>query len=74
MEKQKSVFFYRKDTPPILINVNNIQIISTNHINVLGVEFDSKLTWSSHIAKQINKSNRALHAIKIIKNTSPAKN
>ena len=33
----------------------------------MGAEFDSKLTCSSHIAKRINKSNKALHAIKIIR-------
>ena len=36
-------------------------------MNVLRVEFDSKLTWSKHISSQINKANKALHAIKIIK-------
>ena len=36
-------------------------------MNVLGVEFDSKLTWSTHISKQISKANKALHAIRMIK-------
>ena len=36
-------------------------------MNVLGVTFDSKLTWSQHITNTINKANRALHAIKMIK-------
>ena len=29
--------------------------------------FDSKLNWAKHIAIQINKANRALHAIKLIR-------
>ena len=37
-------------------------------MNVLGVEFDSKLQWSNHIAKAISKSRRALHAIRLIRN------
>ena len=36
-------------------------------MNVLGVYFDSKLSWSLHIAKTINKANTALHAIRLIK-------
>ena len=36
-------------------------------MNVLGVEFDSKLNWSKHISKQIIKANKALYAIKMIK-------
>jgi hypothetical protein len=34
---------------------------------VLGVLFDSKLSWSNHVSKQINKANKALHAIKLIR-------
>ena len=36
-------------------------------INVLGVIFDCKLNWASHISKQINKANKALHTIKLIR-------
>ena len=36
-------------------------------MNALGVVFDSKLNWAKHIANQINKANRALHAIKLIR-------
>ena len=36
-------------------------------MNVLGVTFDSRLTWSIHISNQINKANKALYAIKLIK-------
>ena len=65
--KTEVCLFYRKDTTPIEIDVNNNLIKSMSHMNVLGVEFDSKLTWTYHIAKQINKANKALHAIKMIK-------
>ena len=66
-EKTELTHFYRKDTPPVMINVNNINIVSKDSINVLGITFDSKLTWAKHIATQINKANKALHAIKMIK-------
>ena len=31
------------------------------------VTFDSKLNWGKHVANQISKSNKALHAIGMIK-------
>ena len=36
-------------------------------MNILGVCFDSRLSWSLHIAKTINKAITALHAIRLIK-------
>ena len=36
-------------------------------MNVLGVIFDNKLNWAKHVANQISKANRALHAIKLIR-------
>ena len=65
--KTEICLFYRKDTPPVNILVNNIVIKSSNQMNVLGVTFDSRLTWSIHISNQINKANKALYAIKLIK-------
>ena len=59
--------FYRKDTPKVKIIVNNVSVKSMHNMNVLGVEFDCKLTWSKHMSKQINKANKALHAINMIK-------
>ena len=65
-QKTELCLFYRKDTPQIEINLNNVTIQSETVMNVLGVLFDSKLTWSNHVSKQINKANKALHAIKLI--------
>ena len=36
-------------------------------MNVLGIIFDSKMNWNSHVAKAVNKSNTALHCIRLIK-------
>ena len=52
---------------PIEITLNNNIIKSNDNMNVLGVCFDSKLSWSLHIAKTIIKANTALHAIRLIK-------
>jgi hypothetical protein len=65
--KTELCLFYRKDTPPIEIILNNNVLRSTDSMNVLGVIFDSKLNWAKHIANQINKANRAHHAIKMIR-------
>ena len=65
--KTELCLFYRRDTPPIEITIGNDILKSKTEMNVLGVIFDSKLTWSSHVSKQINKANQALHAIRLIK-------
>ena len=56
-----------EEIPPIEIIISNALIKSSNEMNVLGVTFDSKMTWSIHISKQINKANKDLYAIKLIK-------
>ena len=58
--------FYKHDTTPNNISINNKAIKSKSTINVLGVLFDSKLTWSDHVAKTLLKTNKALCAIKLI--------
>ena len=66
--KTELCLFYRKDTPPVEVIVGNVAIKSMQSMNVLGVIFDSKLTWSKHISTQICRANKALHAIRMIKN------
>ena len=66
-QKRKSAYFIKKDTPPVEIILNNVTVKSGTSMNVLGVCFDSKLTWAKHISNAINKANMALHAIKLIK-------
>ena len=39
----------------IQINLNNQTLISKNNMNVIGVEFDSKLKWQNHITNTIAK-------------------
>ena len=66
-EKTEMCIFYKNDLAPISIVVNNVSVFTRSTINVLGVLFDSKLQWSPHINKSINKANKALNAIKIIR-------
>ena len=41
------------------------KIISIKSMNVLGVRFNSKLNWQTHIQHAMTKSKKALQAIKI---------
>ena len=66
-QKTEICIFFRKDTPQANFVVNNVTVKSKDHINVVGVTFDSKLTWAIQVSNQINKSNSALHAIKLIR-------
>ena len=65
--KTEVCLFYRKDTPQVVITVSGIRVKSKDHMNVLGITFDSKLTWANHVAIQTNKANSALHAIRLIR-------
>jgi hypothetical protein len=65
--KTELCIFYRKDTPQVEVQINNVYVKSKDHMNVLGVVFDNKLTWAKHVATQTNKANSALHAIKLIR-------
>ena len=58
--------FLQERHPPVVIRVNDTEISSASSMNVLGITFDSKLTWAKHVAKQVSKSNKALQAIKMI--------
>lgn len=55
--KTEVCLFHRNDPPTISINLMDVQIRTTKTMNVLGVIFDSKLTWHAQIANTINKAN-----------------
>ena len=40
---------------------------TSDTINVLGVEFDSKLQWCKQVSNTIKKSYKSLHALKMIR-------
>ena len=42
-------------------------LTSKPSMNVLGVEFDSKLEWNVQVNKTINKAKKTYHAINLIK-------
>ena len=65
--KTELCLFYRKDTHPIEITLNNTIIPSQSSMNVLGVIFDSKLNWSKQVSQATQKAKKSLHAIKMIR-------
>ena len=65
--KTEICLFYRKDHPPITLVINNVEITTKKHMNVLGIAFDSKLQWHNQVQNAITKSKRALAAIYIIR-------
>ena len=55
------------DHAGITIRINDSEIKSTPSMNVLGIQFVSKLTWAEQVNKSINKSRKKLHAINLPK-------
>ena len=65
--KTEVCLFYKNDTATVTLNILNDHVTSRKVLNVLGVTFDCKLNWATHVACTINKANKALNAIKIIR-------
>ena len=65
--KTELCVFTRTAHQAVSITVNGTIIESKNTMNVLGLLFDSKLQWGPHVAKILQKADRALNAIKLIK-------
>jgi hypothetical protein len=55
-----------KSTALSEIIINNTTINSKHSINVLGVEFDSRLQWNTPVSKTITKAKKATHAIRLV--------
>ena len=51
--KTELCLFHRRDQPSVQLMVNDQVITSKNSMNVLGVEFDCKLNWQTHIDNAI---------------------
>ena len=65
--KTEICLFHRNDEPPIQIKIQNVTITSKKSMNVLGVIFDSKLTWNIHIASAIAIAKKAIFALHSLK-------
>ena len=52
--------FHEKDQQPIDPTLHNQRLKSKQQMKVLGVSFDSKLNWQSHISTTIAKSKKII--------------
>ena len=64
--KTEICIFSKKDTATITITIDGQRVQSSKTINVLGITFDSKLTWGPQVTKAITESSRALNALRLI--------
>ena len=51
--KTELCIFHKNSEIKTFVNVNGVMVESGNSINVLGVEFDSKLQWCRHVSNTI---------------------
>ena len=65
--KTEICLFYKNNVNAVDVSINNVIIRSKPSINILGVQFDSKLTWDQHISNTISRAKRTLHGIRLIK-------
>ena len=66
-DKTEVCLFHKNDPPKITIRLQNVSIQSKKEMNVLGVIFDCKLNWNTHIASAIVKARKALYALRQIR-------
>ena len=59
--------FFKHDLVQPIVRVGTDLITAKESINVLGVTFDTTLSWTKHVRTAVMKSNRALNAIKLIR-------
>ena len=64
--KTELCIFHRNDIQSSVIILDNEQIFSKSTIKVLGLTFDSKLNWFSHVTSTLIKCKRTLQAIRLI--------
>ena len=67
IEKTEMVVFHRYDTSQSEIRIGNVVVKSKQSMNVLGIQFDNRLTWKEQIDNAIVKSRRSIHALKTLR-------
>ena len=65
--KTEACLFHLRDHPAIEINVNDITIKTKSSMNVLGVQFDSKLKWNHHVQNTVRKLKGVLQSLSLIR-------
>jgi hypothetical protein len=65
--KTERCVFHKNLCVKTSVNVNGVMVNTSDSINVLGVESDSKLQWCKQVSNTIKKSYKSLHALKMVK-------
>ncbi len=52
---------------PVMIRVGEADVETKDEMKVLGLIFDDKLNWFKHVSKAIQKSNRMLHGLRLLR-------
>ena len=66
-QKRSCAYFIEKINLKTQIVANNAMLTSKPSMNVLGVTFDSKLNWQTHIENATSWAKKALHTINLIR-------
>jgi hypothetical protein len=66
-EKTEVTVFHRSHTVQETIMLDEEQIQTKEKMSVLGIIFDSKLHWDYQVCNSIDKANKSLQAIRLIK-------
>ena len=64
-QKTEICIFHRREQISLNISINNTEIQTSNKINILGMIFDSNLSWDHQYNHAIKEANHNLYAIKI---------
>lgn len=65
-DKTEICIFANNDIQPCDVYILNKKIVTKNSLKVLGLIFDSKLTWHLQINESITKAKKLLQAIKLL--------
>ena len=65
-QKTEICIFHRNEKSSLTIYINDNEIKTTNQMMILGIIFDSNLTWDLQYTQAIKDANHNLYAIKII--------
>ena len=65
--KTELCVFHRKNNTDGTLKIVNEEVTAKNEMNVLGLTFDSRLSWAPQVSRAIKGSNSSLQAIKMIR-------
>ena len=67
VEKTEMVVFHRYETGRSEIRVGNTVITSKSTMKVLGIHFDSRMSWDIQVDNAILNSRKSLHALRLVR-------